>query len=272
MTQCAGLEAIGVSIGYEKKIIISDLNLDIDRYGITTFLGPNGCGKSTILKAVTRILKCGGLILIEGCDLHTLRTKEVARHLAFLPQQRAATPDITVEEFVACGRIPYQDFFQRETQGDKEIIRWAMTETSVWDMRGRSVSTLSGGEKQRVCVAAALAQKPQMLFLDEPTTYLDIHHQFELLALLRRLNREAGIGIVLVLHDIAQAFEISTEIVAIKDGKVYARGTPREVVTPRMLRDVYNVSGRVVALEDRVYPIIAYDGLISTDEMRCAEL
>jgi iron complex transport system ATP-binding protein len=250
-----------LSVGYDGRVVIPGMEITIDGRGITTFLGPNGCGKSTLLKALTGLLRSGGVIEIDGQPLRDMPPRIVARKLSYLPQARLAPPEITVEDFVSCGRMPHQGFMQRSMPKDREIVRWAMEETGVWDMRGRGVRDLSGGEKQRVYIAAALAQQPHMLFLDEPTTYLDIQHQIELTELLRRLNRDLGMGIILVLHDVGQAYEISHEVVAMVEGGIYAHGTPREVITPAMLRDVYRVNARVVPVEGRAYPLVAYDGL-----------
>ncbi|MDR1599731.1 MAG: ABC transporter ATP-binding protein [Oscillospiraceae bacterium] len=250
-----------LSVGYDGRVVIPDLEITIDGQGVTTFLGPNGCGKSTLLKALTGLLRGGGTIEIDGQPLRGMRPRTLARKLSYLPQVRLAPPEITVEDFVSCGRIPHQGFMQRSMPRDREIVQWAMEETGVLGMRGRGVRELSGGEKQRVYIAAALAQQPRMLFLDEPTTYLDIQHQIGLAQLLRRLNRSLGMGVILVLHDIAQAYEISDEVVVMVDGGIYAHGTPREVITSAMLREVYRVNARVVPVEGRACPLVAFDGL-----------
>ena len=255
------ISANHLKIGYDDKIVVPDFDVVIHKHDITTFIGPNGCGKSTILKALTRILKCGGVIEIDGNSIHTMPTKEVAKKIAILSQQQTMPPDITVEELVGFGRMPYQKFLQRLSDDDKKIVDWAMEATSVSHMRKRSIFALSGGEKQRVWISVALAQKPEMLFLDEPTTYLDIQHQIEIMELVQKLNTETGIGIVMVLHDISQALEVSSQVVVIKDGKKYAHGTPQEVITPEMLRDVYGVESRIIPIEGRRCPIICYDGL-----------
>ncbi|MDR1262681.1 MAG: ABC transporter ATP-binding protein [Oscillospiraceae bacterium] len=253
-----------LSVGYDGRLVIPNLNTSIDGRGVTTFLGPNGCGKSTLLKALTRLLHSGGVIEIDGQSLREMPLKAVARKMSYLPQQRLAPPEISVEEFVSCGRMPHQGFMQRSTPKDSEIVIWAMEQTGVRFMSSRDVRELSGGEKQRVYIAAALAQQPEMLLLDEPTTYLDIQHQIELTELLRRLNRKLGMGIVLVLHDITQAYEISSEVVVMMEGRVYSHGAPSEVITPAMLRDVYGVNARVVPVEGRPFPLIAYDGLAAS--------
>lgn len=255
------ISANHLKIGYDDKIVVPDFDVVINKHDITTFIGPNGCGKSTILKALTRILKCGGVIEIDGKSIHAMPTKEVAKKIAILSQQQTMPPDITVEELVGFGRMPYQKFLQRLSDEDKKIVDWAMEATSIAHMRKRSIFALSGGEKQRVWISVALAQKPEMLFLDEPTTYLDIQHQIEIMELVQKLNKETGIGIVMVLHDISQALEVSSQIVVIKDGQKYAHGTPQEVITPKMLRDVYGVESRIISVEGRCCPIICYDGL-----------
>lgn len=257
--------ATNLKIGYNDRIVVPNFDVVIHKHDITTFIGPNGCGKSTILKALTRILKCRGVIEIDGRSIHTMPTKEVAKKIAILSQQQTMPADITVEELVGFGRMPHQKFMQRTSNEDKEIIQWAMEATNIAHMSKRSIYALSGGEKQRVWISVALAQKPEMLFLDEPTTYLDIQHQIEIMELVQKLNKETGIGIVMVLHDISQALEVSSQIIVIKDGKKYAHGTPKEVITPEMLRDVYGVKSRIISVEGRRCPIIAYDGLCRAD-------
>ena len=166
-----------LEVGYDEHIIVRGMDLRLKPGGVTTLIGPNGCGKSTLLKAMTRILKCrGGSILLEGKEIRKMPTKELAQKISILSQHQITPDDITVQDLVSYGRMPYQKWYQGESQEDVEIVRWAMEAASVAHMADRKVRSLSGGERQRAWIATALAQKPRFLFLDEPTTYLDIAH------------------------------------------------------------------------------------------------
>lgn len=252
-----------LAVSYDERQIIKNLCLSINKNEITTIIGPNGCGKSTLLKTITRILKNnGGVITLDGIDMKTISTKDISKKLAILSQQPKLPPDITVEELVSFGRIPHQKWYETDSNEDKDIINWAIDLTKLNDMRKRIVNHLSGGERQRAFIATALAQKPTMLFLDEPTTYLDVCHQLEVINLVKKLNKELNIGIVMVLHDIAQAMEVSDRIIVMKNGDIYNSGEPRNVVTPTMLQDVYNVKASVVKVEVSDIPTIIYHRVI----------
>lgn len=257
------LKAADLQIGYGERVIVDGMSLDIRHDKITTIIGPNGSGKSTVLKAITRLLRYQkGSVLLNGRDIFSIRPKELARSIGVLPQIHSAPSDFRVKELVGYGRMPYQKMFSGKSAEDEKIIQWAMEATGTWQFRDKSIYEISGGESQRVWIATVLAQKPEILFLDEPTTYLDISHQMETMHLVKKLNRETGIGVVMVLHDIAQAMEVSDHIIVIKDGRKYAEGSPEEVITAQMMWDVYQVECEIVKLSGRNKPLIAFKQIV----------
>ena len=259
MAANAEITARQLEISYGETLVVSDLDIHIRKGEITTIIGPNGSGKSTVLKALTRLLKYrSGVVEILERDLKDYDTKELARLIGVLPQKHTAPPDFTVRDLVGYGRMPHQKWYERNSREDDAIVDWALEVTGTSHLAKKSIRACSGGEQQRVWIAMVLAQQPEILFLDEPTTYLDISHQQETMRLLKRLKRESGIGIVMVLHDLSHALEVSDYIVVIKDGKKYSEGTPLEVITPKMLREVYHVECQVVEIPGRHYPLLAY--------------
>lgn len=258
------IKANKIQIGYGDRVIVDGMDLRIARDKITTIIGPNGSGKSTILKALTRLIRYqAGSVLLDGQDIQELKPKELARKLGVLPQIHSAPSDFRVKELVGYGRMPYQKLLGGKSSEDESIIRWAMEVTGVWKFRDKSIYEISGGETQRVWIATILAQKPQIMFLDEPTTYLDISHQMETMALVRRLNRETGIGIVMVLHDLTQAMEVSDHVIVIQNGRKYSEGPPEMVITAQMMRDVYDVNCQLMRINGRARPLIAYEQIAS---------
>ena len=256
------LKAKQLQIGYGERVIVEEMSINLDNTKITTIIGPNGSGKSTVLKAVTRLIKYQqGSVLLDGRNIQSMKPKELARTIGVLPQLHSAPSDFRVKELVGYGRMPYQKMLGGNTTEDDEIIRWAMEVTGTWQFRDKSVYEISGGETQRVWIATVLAQKPEILFLDEPTTYLDISHQLETMQLVKKLNRETGIGVVMVLHDLEQALEVSDHIIVIKNGKKYSEGRPEEVITSKMMSDVYNVECDIVKIPGREKPLIVYKQL-----------
>ena len=223
---------------------IKDLSINIESGKITTILGPNGSGKSTLLG-----LLCGqnkfksGHIYIDGEDILSLKYKDLAKKVAVVHQQNSVPDDITVEELIAYGRIPYKGYFQSNDNDDDRIIDWAIEKTGLDKMRDKVVMSMSGGERQRVFIAMALAQKSKILFLDEPTTYLDIYHQIEILELVKELNREEGLTVVMVLHDINQAIKYSHNSIIMKNGSVIKSGESKSVINMQLLNDVYKIGG-----------------------------
>ena len=259
MAANAEITARQLEISYGETLVVSDLDIHIRKGEITTIIGPNGSGKSTVLKALTRLLKYrSGVVEILERDLKDYDTKELARLIGVLPQKHTAPPDFTVRDLVGYGRMPHQKWYERNSREDDAIVDWALEVTGTSHLAKKSIRACSGGEQQRVWIAMVLAQQPEILFLDEPTTYLDISHQQETMRLVKRLKRESGIGIVMVLHDLSHAREVSDYIVVIKDGKKYSEGTPLEVITPKMLREVYHVECQVVEIPGRHYPLLAY--------------
>ena len=248
-----------LKVGYGDYTVIEQMDIHVQSNRITAIIGPNGSGKSTVLKALTRLLHYkGGAVYVNGRDLKEYSSKELARNIGVLPQVHSAPPDFRVKELVGYGRMPYQRWYERNNDEDEKIIDWAMRSTGVWGLREKSICECSGGECQRVWIATVLTQQPKILFLDEPTTYLDIAHQLEMMKLVRSLNREHGIGVVMVLHDLSHALEVSDWIVVIKDGKKYDEGTPQAVITPKMMKEVYDVDCSIVHVPGRNKPLIAY--------------
>jgi len=216
---------------------------------ITTIIGPNGCGKSTLLGVMSGLHHPqSGQAVIDGKAVHRYSARELARKLAAVHQQNSAPADLTVERLVGYGRIPHRGWFGGNDEEDRAAIEWALTCTDLTGKRDASVEKLSGGERQRVWLAMALAQKTPMLFLDEPTTYLDMYYQLELLELIRRLNREYNLTIAMVLHDINQAIRYSDRVIAMKDGSIVAQGLPQEVITQESIMNIYGV--RVVVVQE----------------------
>lgn len=241
------IKACNLKIAYDKWVIVEDFDFEIRRGEIVSLIGPNGSGKSTVLKAVSRLMKSKeGVVYLDGRDIYTLPTREVARKLSILPQSHTAPPDFTVEQLVSYGRMPHLKWYETKGSDDNHIVRWAMEAANITHLSKRSINSLSGGEKQRAWIAVALAQNPKVLLLDEPTTYLDICHQFEVLELIKRLNTENGLTIAMVLHDLTHAANYSHRVVAIKGGRKIAEGSPEQVITSGLLREVYNVEAEII--------------------------
>jgi iron complex transport system ATP-binding protein len=238
-------------------LVLQQLSLSIADRDVVALVGPNGSGKSTLLRALGRVLRPkGGTVYLDGKSMREWPTREVARRLALLPQGPTLANDLTVEELVRLGRSPHQGILGLPTREDEDAVRWAIAETGISGMAGRRMSALSGGERQRVWVAMALAQEPQVLLLDEPTTFLDLNHQLEVLDLIRYLNREHGITVVMVLHDLNQACRYARRVVMLSRGQVYADGPPSEIVSPETLREVFGVEARVMPGPDGIELII----------------
>lgn len=237
-----------LDIGYGDAPIVQDLNVEIPSGQVTALVGANGSGKSTILKTMARIMKPGsGNVLLDGKSIHQQSTKEVARQLAILPQNPTAPEGLTVSELVTYGRFPHQKGFGTLTKEDKQMVEWAIQITGMEAFHNRPIDQLSGGQRQRAWIAMALAQGTDILFLDEPTTFLDMAHQLEILMLLDKLNEQEQRTIVMVVHDLNHAARYADHMIAIKKGKVVQSGTPAEVMTPEVLRDVFGIEADIVA-------------------------
>ncbi len=235
-----------LKIGYGERLIVKDLSVEIPDKKVTTIIGSNGCGKSTLLKAITRIIPHqSGDVILDGGDISKENTKILAKKMAILPQTPESATGLTVGELVSYGRFPYQKGFGRLTKRDYEVIDWALEVTGTKDFKFRPVDALSGGQRQRVWIAMALAQETDIIFLDEPTTYLDMAHQLEVLELLQKLNREQGRTIVMVLHDLNQAARFADYIIALKDGQVIKAGDCEEVITHEVLKNVFHIDAEI---------------------------
>ncbi len=233
-----------IYFSYGKNEVLHGVDFTISQGKITTLIGANGCGKSSLFQLLTKNLQPDrGEILLDDTSLETIKLKNLAQKVAIVHQYHTAPPDITVEKLVGYGRLPHQKigkFSDREL--DKEKIDWALEVTQTDKYRKRPLSSLSGGQKQRVWIAMALAQDTRLLLLDEPTTYLDIRYQLQILQLIKKLNKEYHITIVMVLHDINQAFYYSDEILAMKEGRIIAQGAPEEIIKEDLLEEVYGIS------------------------------
>lgn len=242
-----GAQAIHAGYPSARELVLEALSLDIGEGEVVALVGPNGSGKSTLLRALGRVLKPKtGVVYLDGRVMREWPTREVARRLALLPQGPTLANDMTVEELVRMGRSPHQGILGIPTRADEEAVQRAIRDTSIDALTGRQVSALSGGERQRVWLAMALAQQPQVLLLDEPTTFLDLNHQLEVLDLVRDFNRQRGLTVVMVLHDLNQAARYANRMVVLKQGRIYADGEPREVLTRDTLREVFGVEAHVM--------------------------
>ncbi|WP_326637758.1 ABC transporter ATP-binding protein [Streptosporangium sp. NBC_01755] len=241
------LRAEGLSLGYDDRAVITDLDVSILDGKITAIVGANACGKSTLLRGLARLLKPRrGAVYLDDRTLTELSTLDVAKMLGLLPQTPVAPDGITVADLVSRGRYPHQGWFRRWTDRDHEAVTRALAATDTAGLLDRPLRALSGGQRQRVWVAMALAQDTDLLLLDEPTTFLDINHQVELLRLLRRLNAESGKTIVAVLHDLNLACRFCDHIIAMADGAVVAEGPPTAVVTAELVEKVFGLSCLIV--------------------------
>ncbi|MFI0981137.1 ABC transporter ATP-binding protein [Streptomyces sp. NPDC021093] len=241
------LRAASLTLGYEDRTVVRELDLAVPDGRVTVIVGPNACGKSTTLRALGRLLKPqGGAVLLDGAELARIPTKKIAQSIGLLPQTPVAPEAITVADLVSRGRQPHQAWWKQWSGEDERAVTDAMERTDVAALADRSVDELSGGQRQRVWIAMALAQETDLLLLDEPTTYLDISHQVEVLDLVRQLNRERGRTVVVVLHDLNQAARYADHLVAMKAGEIVAEGAPADVVTEDLVREVFGLEAVVV--------------------------
>lgn len=255
------MKAENVNLGFTGKTVLKDLTIAVEKGQMMSILGPNGSGKSTLLKALSRNLKPDkGNIYLGDNNLASLSAKVIARKMAVLPQAPQAPKDLTVKDLVEYGRYPHQSWWQSKSEQDSQCVEWALAQTGLEDMADRIVSTLSGGERQRVWIAMALAQKPEILLLDEPTTYLDICHQLEIMELLADFNQEHTLTVVMVLHDINHAARYSDCVAVLHHGEIFAIGRPEDVITSHMLRAVFGVESEIV-IDNRGKPVVTITGL-----------
>lgn len=248
------MEVKHLSFAYGKHKVLKDISLKIQTGKITTIMGANGCGKSTLFSLMTKNLVPGkGKVLLYGKNIRNLHLAEFAKKIAIVHQYNSSADDITVERLISFGRTPYMKMLGGQTEEDIRLIEWAMEVTKLTEYRDREVSKLSGGQRQRVWIAMALTQNTKILFLDEPTTYLDIRYQLEILELIRKLNQEYGITIIMVLHDINQAIHFSDQVIGLKDGRVVVEGNPEEVVTTESLYELYGIQLGVTKINDQKF-------------------
>ncbi|KOG63559.1 ABC transporter [Streptomyces griseoflavus] len=241
------LAARDLTLAYEDRTVVDGLDLDIPHGAVTVVVGPNACGKSTLLRALGRLLKPRrGAVLLDGTDLARIPTKKIAQAVGLLPQTPVAPEAITVADLVSRGRQPHQSWWRQWSGADERAVAESMARTDVTRLADRPVDELSGGQRQRVWIAMALAQETDLLLLDEPTTYLDIAHQVEVLDLIRQLNHDRGRTVVAVLHDLNQAARYADHLVAMKEGRIVAQGHPSAVVTAGLVREVFGLESVVV--------------------------
>lgn len=257
----ARLSARRLSLGYAQRKVAEDLTVAIPDRSFTVIVGPNACGKSTLLRALARILKpTAGTVVLDGRAIDSLPARRIARTLGLLPQSPLAPEGITVAELVARGRYPHQSLLRQWSHVDEQVVAEAMAATGVAELADRAVDELSGGQRQRVWIAVVLAQQTPLLLLDEPTTYLDIAHQLEVLELCAELHEQRGRTLVAVLHDLNQAARYATHLIAMRDGAVVATGTPEEVLTESLVEEVFGVRCRVIADPETGAPLVIPTG------------
>jgi len=241
-----------LNIGYDDSIIVEDLSLVIEKGEIVTIIGPNGSGKSTCLNCLTRYIKpISGHVMLDDENIYLKHIKDFSKRVAILSQHNNLNGNITVEQLVSYGRSPHKRWYERRSPEDHEIVEQAMRYTDIFKYKDNSINSLSGGERQRVWISMALAQTPDLLLLDEPTTYLDISHQLELMEMIKSINRDKGITVIMVLHDLNQASHYSDKIVLMKSGRVFAHGTPKEVINCKNLREVYDIDCHICEYQDK---------------------
>jgi iron complex transport system ATP-binding protein len=255
-----------LTLAYETAVVIHELSVTIPAGQITALVGPNGCGKSTLLRGIARLLAPrGGATYLDGRAIHHIPTRELAQRIGILPQSPSAPEGLTVRELVAQGRYPHQAWFQQWSVADEGAVGRALEITGMTDLSDRPVDALSGGQRQRAWIAMTLAQETPIILLDEPTTFLDLAHQIEVLHLLERLNRVENRTIVMVVHDLNHATRHAQHVIALRDGQVVAAGTPADVVTPALLRQVFGVEAEIVADPRTGVPLCIAYGLARHD-------
>jgi ABC-type cobalamin/Fe3+-siderophores transport system ATPase subunit len=263
------IEASTLNVGYGDRIVVEGLSLEITTGGITALVGPNGSGKSTLLKTLARLLKpTAGVVLLNGKAIAKMPTSEVAREIAILPQGPVAPAGLTVGELVEQGRYPHAGALRMLRHQDFKAIADALALTDMTSFAHRSLDSLSGGERQRAWIALALAQDTPVLLLDEPTTFLDIGHQLEVLELVKKLNTERRMTIVLVLHDLNQAARYADRMIALDEGKIVSDGTPAAVLTTTLLAEVFGVHAHIITDPERGTPICLPYAVVTTDDLR----
>lgn len=250
------LQVAKLTAGYQGQTIIKDISFDVERGKIYTIIGPNGCGKTTLLRTISRNWRpIAGKVLLDGENIFQMNTRKLAQKMAVLSQNNQTLSDVSVRNLVQYGRFAHKAWWQGKDQEDEATVAWALEKTGTVSFSERRINTLSGGERQRAWIAMSLAQKPEILLLDEPTTYLDISHQLEIMDLVRRLNQEEKITIVMVLHDINHAARFSDQLIVLKDQHIYELGDPWTILQGDVLEKVFRVRSKVITDEESNTPI-----------------
>ncbi|MDD4320099.1 MAG: ABC transporter ATP-binding protein [Acidaminococcaceae bacterium] len=254
------IDVKNITVELSDKIILQAMTLNIIKGEVISIIGPNGCGKSTLLKTIARITPCkSGSVEFEGTNVQGFSHRQFAQRLAILTQDPEAPPDLTVYDLVKLGRFPYRSWYSGNSKEDEEQVAWALAQTGMGQMKERLLVTLSGGERQRAWIAMALAQRPQVLLLDEPTTYLDICHQLEVMQLLKKLNGELGLTVVMVLHDLNHTLQYSERIAVMKEGQIIKVGEPKDVITDKLLREVFRVKADMFVSSNGMSAVLPID-------------
>ncbi|MCB2289417.1 ABC transporter ATP-binding protein [Clostridium sp. CS001] len=250
------LKVENLTVSYNDHKVIDSINLSIEKEKIYSIIGPNGCGKTTLLRAMSRNAKVkSGRVLLEGKDIFKTPTKYVAKKMAVLCQRNDTLLEVTVRDLVQYGRYAHKKWWKGKEDEDETIVNWAINKTGLENLQHRKITTLSGGERQRAWIAMAIAQKPQILLLDEPTTYLDISHQLEIMELILKLNKEEKITIVMVLHDISHAARYSDEIILIHNQNIFKQGDSFSMLESGVLEEVFGVEAEIIQDKEMGKPI-----------------
>ncbi|MBU6533375.1 ABC transporter ATP-binding protein [Streptomyces sp. A108] len=251
------LTAENVTLAYDQRVIAQQLSVEIPDSSFTVIVGPNACGKSTLLRALSRMLKPSeGRVLLDGSVIQSMPAKQVARTLGLLPQSSVAPDGITVGDLVGRGRYPHQGLLRQWSTEDERVVQESMAQTGISELADRYVDELSGGQRQRVWIAMALAQQTPLLLLDEPTTYLDIQHQIDVLDLCAELHEEQGRTLVAVLHDLNHAARYATHLIALRDGEIIAEGAPKDIVTADLVERVFGLRCQVIDDPETGTPLV----------------
>lgn len=250
------LKAKNLTVSYKDNLILDDISFEIEQGKIYSIIGPNGCGKTTLMKTISRNIKpITGKVLLDDKNIFKTNTKLVSQKMAILSQNNSNMSDVPVKTLVQYGRYAHKKWWQSNNKEDTEIVEWALNKTGTKKFENRKINTLSGGERQRAWIAMSIAQKPEILLLDEPTTYLDICHQLEIMELVKRLNEEDDITIVMVLHDINHAARYSDELIVIDNHKIFQIGDPWTVLENNVLNDVFRVEAEITKDKEINKPI-----------------